>query len=210
MRLIITLAEPELGTMAARAQLWLLMLATCSSVRQDAAPVTAVRAVRAQLHDGLRALRGGEGPADGVLAAEVARLAPAESTADAECRLAIDLITRNLQEVIGGDEMARLLQQKERPLKIYWGTATTGKPHVGYFLPLCKIADFLEAGCEVTILFADLHAFLDNMKSTWELLAWRVEYYQALIKAMLQSLGALRRLLCVGRPLHLFQRTLYI
>ena len=60
--------------MAARAQLWLLMLAMCSSVRQDAAPVTAVRAVRAQLHDGLRALRGGEGPADGVLAAEVARL----------------------------------------------------------------------------------------------------------------------------------------
>jgi tyrosyl-tRNA synthetase len=26
------------------------------------------------------------------------------------------------------------------------------------------VADFLKAGCEVTILFADLHAFLDNMK----------------------------------------------
>ena len=26
------------------------------------------------------------------------------------------------------------------------------------------MADFLKAGCEVTILFADLHAFLDNMK----------------------------------------------
>jgi tyrosyl-tRNA synthetase len=183
--------------LARRAQLGLMLAVLCSSVPHDAAPLTAVRGAspsapqtaRVHLHGGLRALRGGDGPADGVRAAEVPSLATAESTADAECRVAIDLITRNLQEVIGGDEMARLLQQKERPLKIYWGTATTGKPHIGYFLPLCKIADFLEAGCEVTILFADLHAFLDNMKSTWELLALRVEYYQTLIKAMLQSLG---------------------
>lgn len=38
---------------------------------------------------------------------------------------------------------------KERELKIYWGTATTGKPHVAYFVPMSKIADFLKAGCEV-------------------------------------------------------------
>ena len=109
--------------------------------------------------------------------------------ADDECRAKVELITRNLQEVIGEHDMSELLLREQRPLKIYWGTATTGKPHIGYFLPLCKIADFLEAGCEVTILFADLHAFLDNMKSTWELLALRVEYYQALIKTMLHSLG---------------------
>ena len=29
----------------------------------------------------------------------------------------------------------------ERDLKIYWGTATTGKPHIGYFVPMTKIAD---------------------------------------------------------------------
>ena len=29
---------------------------------------------------------------------------------------------------------------------------------------MSKIADFLRADCEVTILFADLHACLDNMK----------------------------------------------
>lgn len=38
---------------------------------------------------------------------------------------------------------------KERELKVYWGTATTGKPHVAYFVPMSKIADFLKAGCEV-------------------------------------------------------------
>ena len=28
----------------------------------------------------------------------------------------------------------------ERPLKVYWGTATTGRPHVGYLLPMCKVS----------------------------------------------------------------------
>ncbi|KAJ4436773.1 hypothetical protein ANN_16905 [Periplaneta americana] len=97
-----------------------------------------------------------------------------------------DIVARNLQEILGEDKMIAVL--KERDLKIYWGTATTGKPHVAYFVPMSKIADFLRAGCEVTILFADLHAYLDNMKAPWELLALRSEYYQQVIKAMLQSI----------------------
>ena len=36
-------------------------------------------------------------------------------------------------------------------LSLYWGTATTGKPHIAYFVPMTKIADFLHAGCEVCI-----------------------------------------------------------
>lgn len=97
------------------------------------------------------------------------------------------LITRNLQEVLGEEKLTEIL--KQRDLKIYWGTATTGRPHVAYFVPMSKIADFLNAGCEVTILFADLHAYLDNMKAPWELLALRTQYYEAAIKAMLQSIG---------------------
>jgi len=97
------------------------------------------------------------------------------------------LITRNLQEVLGEDRLAAVL--KERDLKIYWGTATTGKPHIAYFVPMSKIADFLKAGCEVTILFADLHAYLDNMKAPWELLSLRTQYYEHSIKAMLESIG---------------------
>lgn len=55
---------------------------------------------------------------------------------------------------------------------------------MAYFVPMSKIADFLRAGCEVTILFADLHAYLDNMKAPWELLALRTKYYEACIKGM--------------------------
>jgi tyrosyl-tRNA synthetase len=42
---------------------------------------------------------------------------------------------------------------------------------------------------QVTILFADLHAYLDNMKAPWTLLEQRTKYYEAVIKAMLKSLG---------------------
>ena len=97
------------------------------------------------------------------------------------------LIVRNLQEVLGDDRIDKVLA--ERDLKIYWGTATTGKPHIAYFVAMSKIADFLNAGCEVTVLFADLHAYLDNMKAPWELLKLRTEYYEHSIKAMLESLG---------------------
>lgn len=99
----------------------------------------------------------------------------------------LKLITRNLQEVLGEEKLKELLKEG-KDVSIYWGTATTGRPHVAYFVPMSKIADFLKAGCQVTILVADLHAYLDNMKAPWELLAHRVKYYEAIIKAMLQSI----------------------
>jgi tyrosyl-tRNA synthetase len=103
----------------------------------------------------------------------------------------IHLITRNLAEVMGGDKVIANLREilEKRDLKVYWGTATTGQPHIAYFVPMSKIADFLSAGCEVTILFADLHAYLDNMKAPWELLGRRTVYYENAIKGMLESIG---------------------
>lgn len=59
-----------------------------------------------------------------------------------------EYITRNLQEVLGDENLKKIV--KERHLKIYWGTATTGKPHIAYFVPMTKIGDFLKAGCEVS------------------------------------------------------------
>ncbi|XP_074662556.1 tyrosine--tRNA ligase, cytoplasmic-like [Tubulanus polymorphus] len=99
----------------------------------------------------------------------------------------VHLICRNLQEVLGVDRMRAIL--KEREFRIHWGTATTGRPHIAYFVAMVKIIDFLRANCEVTILFADLHAFLDNMKAPWELLSLRAEYYEKLIRSMLRSIG---------------------
>ncbi|VDM62342.1 unnamed protein product [Angiostrongylus costaricensis] len=108
-----------------------------------------------------------------------------------------ELILRNLQEALGVDKLGKQLGIHGKIPHVYWGTATTGRPHVGYFVPIRKIADFLQAGLKlslicsfyVTVLFADLHAFLDNMKSTWEQLENRVIYYESVIKALLMSLG---------------------
>ena len=99
-----------------------------------------------------------------------------------------DWIVKGLQEIIGEQQLIQIL--KERNLKVYWGTAPTGRPHMGYLNPLIKICHFLKADCEVTILLADLHAYLDSMKSTWEQLDYRVQFYQILLKSILEILGA--------------------
>lgn len=98
-----------------------------------------------------------------------------------------ELITRNLQEVLNPQIIKEILEKDERPLKIYWGTAPTGRPHCGYFVPMTKLAHFLKAGCEVTVLLADLHAFLDNMKAPLELVEYRVKYYERCVKAILKN-----------------------
>lgn len=97
------------------------------------------------------------------------------------------LITRNLKEVMMDKTISKSLLSKRR-LKIYWGTAPTGSIHIGYFIPMLKIIDYLNAGCEVTILIADLHAVLDNMKSTFKQVEYRTTYYITMIKSILTSL----------------------
>jgi tyrosyl-tRNA synthetase len=98
-----------------------------------------------------------------------------------------DIIAKNLQEVVDKEKLQTLL--KERDMSVYWGTAPTGSPHLGYFVPMYKIADFLRAGCTVKILFANMHAYLDNMKSDWELLEHRTKYYEFIIREMLKRIG---------------------
>jgi tyrosyl-tRNA synthetase len=42
-----------------------------------------------------------------------------------------NVITNNLAEVLNGEIIRRIIAEGRSP-KIYWGTATTGRPHVGY------------------------------------------------------------------------------
>ncbi|KAI9697870.1 MAG: hypothetical protein M1820_007657 [Bogoriella megaspora] len=102
--------------------------------------------------------------------------------------LKYDLITSNLQEVISGDVIRKILPV--RPLKLYWGTATTGRPHAAYFLPAIKIAQFLHTGCQVKILLADIHGFLDADKAPEGVLEHRAQYYERVIRALLRAVGA--------------------
>lgn len=96
-----------------------------------------------------------------------------------------EVITRDLQEIINTDLIMPIL--RKRNLKLYWGTAPTSTPHIGYLYPLMKIADLLKAGCEITILIADLHAFLDNMKSPLSTIEKRAQYYIELLKCTLTT-----------------------
>ncbi|KAF9630831.1 Aminoacyl-tRNA synthetase class Ib [Lasiodiplodia theobromae] len=108
-------------------------------------------------------------------------------TMSAEAKLA--LIYENLQETLNPEIMEEVVRKGERPLKIYWGTATTGRPHMGYFVPMIKIAAFLQAGCHVKILLADIHAFLDNLKAPIELVNYRAKYYKYVITESLKAIG---------------------
>jgi tyrosyl-tRNA synthetase len=99
------------------------------------------------------------------------------------------LVRRNTQEIVNEKELKDLLKKKKRPTA-YIGFAPTGKIHVGYFVPLKKVADFIKAGFDFTILIADLHAHLDDVKTPWDLLDARSKYYEACIKAILQAYGA--------------------
>ncbi|RLG12491.1 tyrosine--tRNA ligase [Candidatus Pacearchaeota archaeon] len=98
-----------------------------------------------------------------------------------------ELIKRNVQEIIGEEDLKKFLKENKK-LTVYWGTAPTGKPHVGYFLPMLKIADLLNAGFKVKILLADLHASLDN--TPWDILDKRYKYYSEVIPLMVKSIGA--------------------
>lgn len=101
----------------------------------------------------------------------------------------LSLIKDQLQEVLREDILENVILKEQRPLIIYWGTATTGRPHCGYFVPMMKIAHFLRAGCRVKILLADIHGFLDNLKAPIELVKFRAEYYKFIIQSLLKAVG---------------------
>ncbi|KAF7161929.1 hypothetical protein CNMCM5623_007344 [Aspergillus felis] len=75
--------------------------------------------------------------------------------------------------------------------RIYWGTstATAGWPHSAYFVPAVKMAQLLVAGCQLTVLLADIHSFLDSLKALIELLERRVDFYLYTITAVFCAVG---------------------
>ena len=96
-------------------------------------------------------------------------------------------IKRNTKEIVTEEELKILLKQKKRP-SVYLGWSITGRPHIGYFVPVLKLADFLKAGFKVKLLLADIHGALDN--TPWEVLEHRFQYYQDSIILMFKSIGA--------------------
>ncbi len=71
-------------------------------------------------------------------------------------------MTRNAVEVVTDDEPALLVKSKKW---VYAGYEPSGEIHLGHLVTVNKLIDLKEAGFEVVILLADLHAFL-NRKGT--------------------------------------------
>jgi tyrosyl-tRNA synthetase len=76
------------------------------------------------------------------------------------------LIKRNTEEIVTQDELEQLLETKESPTA-YVGYEPSGKIHMGHVLTVNKLIDLQNAGFHVTVLLADVHAYL-NEKGTME------------------------------------------
>ena len=74
----------------------------------------------------------------------------------------VKLVMRNVEEVITKSDLENLLLEKEKP-RAYIGFETSGFLHVGVGL-VCgrKLLDFIKAGFETIIFFADWHSWINN------------------------------------------------
>ena len=78
----------------------------------------------------------------------------------------LGLIRRNAQEIVTEEELQELLKKKEAP-RAYVGYEPSGKIHMGHVLTVNKLIDLQKAGFKITVLLADVHAYL-NKKGTLE------------------------------------------
>ena len=83
------------------------------------------------------------------------------------------LVMRNTVEVITDDELQTLLSKEKK--RVYAGYEPSGEIHLGHLVTVNKLIDLKDAGFEVVVLLADLHAFL-NRKGTMEQVQELAEY----------------------------------
>ncbi|WP_254768309.1 tyrosine--tRNA ligase [Salinilacihabitans rarus] len=90
---------------------------------------------------------------------------------------AYELITRNAEEVVTEAEVRELAADPEGK-RVYVGYEPSGVLHLGHLLTANKLIDLQEAGMEVVVLLADVHAYL-NGKGTFEEIRETAERMQA-------------------------------
>ena len=93
----------------------------------------------------------------------------------------LELIARDTEEIVTGDELKKLLETKKNPVS-YVGIAPTGPPHIGYYRSVAKQIELVNAGLKHKVLIADLHAYLDERKAPWEELDLRTKIYEKCLK----------------------------
>ena len=78
----------------------------------------------------------------------------------------IERIKQNVDEIVTEEEFDELFKKNPAP-KVYVGYEPSGRIHLGHVLTVNKLLDCQKAGCQVTVLLADVHAYL-NKKGTFE------------------------------------------
>ena len=104
----------------------------------------------------------------------------------------IKLITQNLDEVIGKDEIKELLKSGQQ-LKHYIGFEISGKLHIGSgYMTAFKIRDLQKAGISTTIFLADWHTIINDKlggnKTTIRDIG--IPYFKEAFTAVLKAVGA--------------------
>ncbi len=88
-----------------------------------------------------------------------------------------ELIKRNTEEIIGEEELKKLLKGKKQ-VTVYHGFEPSGEGlHIGTMIGVNKHLDFQKAGLKLKLLCADLHAFL-NKKGGLAKIAHIAELYK--------------------------------
>lgn len=72
-----------------------------------------------------------------------------------------DLVMRNVEEAVTDDELRELIETKENPTA-YIGFEPSGLVHMGWVMVASKIVDLVDAGFEVSVLWADWHASIND------------------------------------------------
>jgi tyrosyl-tRNA synthetase len=77
-----------------------------------------------------------------------------------------ELVTRNAEEVVTDEEVREIAEEPEGK-RAYVGYEPSGVLHIGHMLTANKLIDLQDAGLDVVVLLADVHAYL-NEKGTFD------------------------------------------
>lgn len=89
----------------------------------------------------------------------------------------LKIIIDDTEEAVTKEKISNILRTREKPIS-YWGVAPTGPPHIGYYRTISKQMDLIKAGFHHKILIADIHAYLDDMKTPWDEIDIRGQIYK--------------------------------
>ena len=73
----------------------------------------------------------------------------------------LELIKRNVSEIVTEEQLVNLLKNKKSPI-VYCGYEPNGPMHLGHFVTITKLLDLSKVGFKVKILLADIHALLNR------------------------------------------------